>query len=100
MRGCYKTGIERRMANALMAESIEFIYGYPIRCKYGYIIDFAIPDKKIAIECDGEPWHGGIRDEHRDGYLSSHGWTVLRFWGKEITDDIDSCVNRVKEAMV
>lgn len=25
------------------------------------------------------------------------GWTVIRFWGKEINKDIDGCVKAIKE---
>ena len=45
-------------------------------------LDLAIPDAKIAIEIDGEPWHGrlsGDRDLIRDADLSAQGWSVLRF---------------------
>lgn len=98
MRGRYKTDIERKMAGALKAAGVEFVDEYPIRCKYGYILDFAIirEDRKLDIETDGECWHGGERDRKRDGYLKSRGWTVLRFKGRQVLDDIDSCVARIQ----
>lgn len=47
-------------------------------------IDLAIPSAKIAVEIDGDPWHGRLagsdeKDERRDDDLQSKGWTVLRF---------------------
>jgi len=98
-RGRYKTDIERIMQDALKAGGIEAVQEYPIRCKYGYIADFAVPEHKLIIECDGEPWHGGKRDMRRDGYLKSRGWTVLRFKGQTILTDVDSCISRIREVI-
>lgn len=45
-------------------------------------IDIAIPEQRIAVEIDGEPWHGrlsGNRDAARDADLEQSGWSVLRF---------------------
>jgi len=62
MRGINRTDIENKMENALKKEGIEFVFQYPIRCKYGYIVDFFIPSKKLIIECDGEAWHDSKKD--------------------------------------
>lgn len=98
MRELYKTDIERLMAKALEEAKIEAVYGYPIRCKFGYILDFAIPDLKIDIECDGEPWHkdGNDHDRKRNWYLRNQGWKILRFKGKEIKNNIHTCITRIK----
>ena len=53
-RGLYKTNIEKIMQEALEKENIIFVPQFPIRCKYGYIVDFAIPEIKLIIEVDGE----------------------------------------------
>lgn len=46
-------------------------------------LDIALPEQKIAVEIDGEPWHGRLmedgRDARRDADLAESGWTVLRF---------------------
>jgi hypothetical protein len=46
-------------------------------------LDIAIPDSRIAVEIDGEPWHGRLaeegKDEKRDDDLRKSGWTVMRF---------------------
>ncbi len=100
-RGLYKTDIERIMGKALEKEGIEVTYNFPIRCRFGYILDFAITDLKIDIECDGEKWHpeGNNKDRRRNGYLRSKGWTILRFRGKEIKDNTQSCINKIKETI-
>lgn len=97
-RGLYKTDIERVMQRALKKERVEVVYNFPIRCKYGYIIDFAIPDKKIVIECDGEAWHklGNSRDRKRDAVLRKLGWKILRFRGQEILNNINNCIEKIK----
>lgn len=69
--------------------------------------DFVFKRKKIAVFCDSEFWHGKKfiegekfktnvdfweakikrnieRDIEVNEYLRNHGWTVLRFWGKDI----------------
>lgn len=81
--------------------------------------DIAITKKKIAIFVDGEYWHGYNwkvnRDHihtHRDYWvpkieknmkrdlevnakLQSMGWTVVRFWSKEVLKNIDYCVELI-----
>ena len=97
MREIYKTDIERKMDEALKKAKINVVHNFPIRCKYGYILDFAIPDLKIDIETDGEHWHpiGNSHDRKRNGYLKKQGWKVLRFRGKEIKKDIHTCIARI-----
>lgn len=50
-------------------------------------LDIALPEQKIAIEIDGEPWHGRLcsqdRDKVRDADLQAQGWTVMRFCAAE-----------------
>ena len=64
-----------------------------------YRLDFAIPEKLIAIELDGHDYHKTkeqrTHDAKRDRYLSEHGWTVLRFTGTEIYRDTRSCVEQI-----
>ena len=101
-RGLYKTDIERIMQRALKKEKIKVVYNFPIRSKYGYIIDFAIPDKKIVIECDGEVWHklGNQRDRKRDAVLRKLGWEVLRFRGQEILNNINNCIQKINLKLI
>lgn len=85
--------------------------------------DFAITKHKIAIFCDSEFWHGKDwetkkyeiksnrdfwvqkiqrnidRDIEVTRELNSQGWIVLRFWGKQITNNTQACVNKIIEAV-
>ena len=89
------------MEEALQKERIDYSYDYPVRSKYGYRIDFALIEQMIIIECDGEAWHpeGNLHDKRRDGYFRSRGWTVLRFKGQQIKDNINECIRQIMEAI-
>lgn len=39
------------------------------------------------------------RDEKIDKQLSFMGWTVIRFWGKDIQKNVDECVRVIEEAI-
>ena len=36
------------------------------------------------------------RDIEVTKYLTENGWTVLRFWGKEIKLDVKACADRIE----
>jgi very-short-patch-repair endonuclease len=48
-----------------------------------YWMDFAIPSRKLALECDGKAYHSSRKmiehDKKRDAYMIRRGWKVLRF---------------------
>jgi len=63
--------------------------------------DFAYPDAKIAIFCDGFQYHGDPAtlelDARKRNYLQSKGWIVLTFWGRTINRDPDACAREIHE---
>ena len=85
--------------------------------------DIAFTKYKIAIFCDGEFFHGKDwevlkpkleksnnseywinkidrnrkRDHEIDQELLFLGWTVIRFWGKDIKKNLEECVQVVEE---
>lgn len=87
--------------------------------------DIAITKYKIAIFCDGEFFHGKDwevlkprleksdngeywvgkisrnreRDDEINKQLLFRGWTVIRFWGKDIMKHTDECVKVVEETI-
>ena len=87
------------------------VFGHP---------DIAFIGKKVAVFCDSEFWHGYdwehrkndiksrrdfwipkiVRKMQRDievtDMLKSDGWTVLRFWGKEIKKDVCKCADIIE----
>lgn len=40
-----------------------------------------------------------IRDDEVNKQLLFRGWTVIRFWGKDIQKNLDECVRVVEEAI-
>jgi len=55
-----------------------------------YIVDFCCPSEKLIIELDGNPhgeYHRIQKDENRDKYLESLGFTVLRFENRFVFQD-------------
>ena len=76
---------------------IDFATEFPLRLSY--IVDVAFPDRKLAIELDGEPFHSSPkakkRDYHKNLVLENMGWEVIRFKGQEIMNDVVSCVDKV-----
>lgn len=87
--------------------------------------DIILTKYKIAIFCDSEFFHGKDwevlkpqlgrgknaefwikkisknqqRDEEVNKQLQYLGWTVIRFWGKDITKNTDECVRVVEETI-
>lgn len=87
--------------------------------------DIVLPKYKIAIFCDSEFFHGKDweilrprleqsdnseywvkkisknkqRDDVANKELLFKGWTVIRFWGKDIQKDVAMCVKVVEECI-
>lgn len=85
--------------------------------------DIVFIGKKVAVFCDSEFWHGYDWDNkkkefksHQDFWipkierniardkevtktLENSGWTVLRFWGKEIQQNLKSCGDIIETAV-
>ncbi len=108
------TSIELKLRKELWKRGFHYrknsknVYGCP---------DIAFIGKKVAIFCDSEFWHGYDwenkkkkiqtnrdfwidkieknieRDKKVNEKLKSEGWTVIRFWGKEIQKDVVSCAD-------
>ncbi|PID28586.1 MAG: very short patch repair endonuclease [Candidatus Cloacimonadota bacterium] len=112
--------IEKILAKEMWARGLRYrknvkdIFGKP---------DFAFKKAKTAVFCDSEFWHGKDwetrkndiksnrdywfkkiernieRDKEVTEYLTAQGWTVLRFWGKEITKNTEKCVQKIQNAL-
>lgn len=72
--------------------------GYPSH----YKLDLALPCEMLYIECDGHS-HLGTKARDRDAkkaeFLSERGWTLLRFWNREILNDLEGCVEKVNQKL-
>jgi len=106
------TKIDLRMRDLLSTLEI----GFEMYPKMLGSPDFAIADRKIAIFCDGDFWHGYRYDERKkpakkfwrdkiennmkrdiriSRRLRRNGWSVLRFWEHDIEKNPDKCKNRI-----
>ncbi len=109
--------IETRLAKELWARGHRYrknhknTFGKP---------DIVFVGLKIAVFCDSEFWHGKDwnkrkndiksnkdfwlpkierniqRDKEVNQQLKKQGWTVIRFWGKDIEKHLDTCVETVE----
>ena len=73
--------------------------GYKFSRQYSvgpYILDFYCVEKRLAIELDGSG-HLENReyDAERDNYLRMRDIEVLRFWNKEVNDNISKVLEKV-----
>lgn len=112
--------IELILRKTLWAKGIRYrknyskLYGKP---------DIAITKHKIAIFVDGEFWHGYDWDNRKSNFksnedywipkiennikrdaevnrvLCNQGWIVIRFWGRQIEKNLESCISEI-EALI
>lgn len=114
------TKIERVLAKALWSRGYRYrkndktVFGKP---------DFTFKRHKVAVFVDSEFWHGKnwetqkerigtnrdywlkkienniARDKKVNESLTTIGWIVLRFWGKEVEKNLESCVERLENEL-
>jgi len=109
------TSIEKILRKALWKEGVRYrknckdIFGKPDICFKKY---------KLVIFCDSEFWHGKFylegkvpknnqdywikklerniaRDKEVNEKLQQEGWTVFRFWEKDIKHNTQECVEKI-----
>ena len=70
----------------------------------GYRLDFAWPDRKVAVEVDGHDYHKTKEqrsyDAKRDRELTKLGWTTLRFTGSDVHKDADAVADEVVQILL
>jgi hypothetical protein len=95
---------QQRMLSEALGLPVEYsIATQPIRGKMeslptNYKVDIAEPSCKLAIEVDGKThklrkWR--FLDARKTHALNLLGWTVLRFWNQQVTEDLAGCVQTV-----
>lgn len=90
------SSLELMMSRAFAAAGVKAEAQYQLdRCA----ADFAFPEKRLIVECDGAYWHGRPeqkkKDARRDAWLRARGWKVLRLGEAEIKASPERCVERV-----
>lgn len=85
--------------------------------------DIVFIGKKVAVFCDSEFWHGYNWEERKRDFksnrefwipkiernmqrdievneqLTADGWTVLRFWGREIEKNCAECADEIEKVL-
>jgi len=65
-----------------------------------YFADFASHGRKLVIEVDGGVHERLddviLRDAERQRWMEDEGYTVLRFTDRQVSDDVEACVEAVK----
>ena len=65
---------------------------------HSYKVDIGNPLLKLAIEVDGHSHYSRKQqqiDTWKTARLQDAGWTVLRFWNKQVTGHLGDCVETV-----
>ncbi|WP_405348792.1 very short patch repair endonuclease [Ruminobacter amylophilus] len=116
------TSIERMLRSVLWKKGLRYRKNYD---KLPGKPDIVLVRYKIAVFCDSEFFHGKdweqlrlqllkgnnaefwinkisrnrMRDDEVNRILSEMGWTVIRFWGKDIKKDTEGCAETVQKAV-
>ena len=66
-----------------------------------YVCDVLFRRERVAVEIDGRRFHEGrfVEDRRRDAHLVAHGWVVLRFSWRDLTDRADDVVAQVSAVL-
>jgi very-short-patch-repair endonuclease len=102
-----KGEIEEILRGALERLGIsDFQRDFEIRDEEGRLLtvpDFAWPELKVAVYCDGYAYHGDPEtlalDAKKRNRLQVLGWLVLTFWGRTIRKNADGCAREVQQAL-
>ena len=105
---------ELRQRGLHYRKNVNSIFGHP---------DIAFIGKRVAVFVDSEFWHGHDWENRKKDFkshlefwipkierniqrdievnekLKSDGWTVIRFWGKEITKNVQLCADTIEKAV-
>lgn len=101
----YDSDFEMQVHDVLEAK------GYSVDTQVGvseYKIDLAIYDKErsryiLGIECDGATYHSSKfareRDIHRQRYLESRGWKIIRIWSRDWWKNPEAEIKKIENAI-
>lgn len=94
------SNLVRRLYEGFLAHGLQPTLGYRVD---QYTIDVAFPELKIAVEAvehdfliSSDVWE---QEWEKESYLKNHGWTVLRFSGARIDEDLSRIVEKVSREM-
>ena len=92
------TVAERKLWHALRDrrfDGLKFRRQVPIG---SYIVDFVCLKTGLIVEADGGQHSENTYDLERDTWLNAQGFTVLRFWNSEISDNLEGVRHAIADA--
>lgn len=104
-RKSFFTSVEQALYKAILSRRFpyDFWAQYMINGDQRMRVDGAFPQIKLIVEADGREWHSDKesieKDKRRDSYLSSQGWTVLRFTEEEIEKKLNDVIAVISQAI-
>ena len=94
------TSIEKILRKELIKQEVSF--KEQRRISTISYVDFFIPPN-LCVFADGDYWHsypqGREKDRRQTKLLEKKGYKVLRFWGSEIRENPEQCVETILEAV-
>jgi len=85
----------------LRAHRMAGVHFRPQQAIGNYIVDFCAPRRKLIVELDGsQHLEQGEYDAERTAFLESKGYRILRFWNNDVTNDMDSVLNVIWNALM
>ena len=93
------TEVEKRLWRALreLHAAHRFRRQHPVG---PYVVDFACPGRKLAIELDGGQHVAQQQaDATRTTELAQHGYRVIRFWNGDVVNNLPGVLERIREEL-
>ncbi len=91
---------EKKLWNLLrnrQFHNLKFKRQYPIN---KYIVDFVCIEKALIVELDGGQHNEDkniILDDERTKILEDLGFTVIRFWNNDVSENIEGVMSKLEE---
>lgn len=101
LRAC-ESPIEKLLAGCLLQRGMEDRMQVQVEAGR-YRLDIVV-DGWLVVECDGFQWHYEREEQvaadlRRTRWLLSQGYSVIRFTGKEIWNDLERCADEVQAVL-
>jgi very-short-patch-repair endonuclease len=76
-------------------QGVKFRRQQPIE---NFIVDFVSFEKRIVIELDGgQHKMNKEKDNERDRFLAENGFTVLRFWDNDVSENLEGVLEAIRK---
>ncbi|MFC3713824.1 endonuclease domain-containing protein [Sphingoaurantiacus capsulatus] len=94
------TGVEHKLWAKLRARQLmgaKFVRQFPAA---GYIADFACREHMLIVELDGSQHFESAYDDVRTKALEAQSYTVLRFWNRDVIDNLEGVIGAIEAALL